>query len=235
MQTDYRIEDLTHQDSETVTYYARKKNGIPYTLTRLNFPDKVLEPLHQGHFKLAFARISDWRHGCLRPVVDGGLDEIDQIPWVATRWWDGKLLSEQIKNKTLTRADIARIQFHGETLIRDLGEVGGALSIDPRTIVTTRSLEGEKVTTFEFDYSRWFSDWARGQTPGANDDALDNLQNLIFHLEDALEEFEEAPVPVQQVATPTNPAPVLLTLATESSQPVGKAPVAILPRAMASS
>ena len=214
MQNDYKIEDLTFQSSDTVTYRARKKNGRPHTLTRLNLPEKILTPLQDGQFRLAYAKLLDLKHGCLRAVADGGLDPIDQVPWVATRWWEGKLLADQIKKKTLTGADIARIRFHGETLIHDMGDIAGALSFDPRTIVTTRSLEGDKVTTFEFSYARWFTDWARGISPGAGDDPYDNLNNLISKLEDEIEEFEDQEAPVQETVTPSESVPVLQAVAT---------------------
>lgn len=214
MQKDYKIEELSFQSSDTVTYRARKHNGRPHTLTRLNLPDKILTPLQEGQFRLAYARLIDLKHGCLRAVADGGLDPIDQIPWVATRWWEGKLLADQIKKQTLKGADIARIRFHGEALIHDLGDIAGALSFDPRTIVTTRSLEGEKVTTFEINYARWFTDWARGIAPGAGDSPYDNLNNLISKLEDEIEDFENKTAPVQKVATtPSESVPVLQTVA----------------------
>jgi len=228
MQEDYKIEDLTFQSTDTVTYRARKKNGRPHTLTRLNLPEKILTPLQDGEFRLAYARLLDLNHGCLRAVADGGLDPIDQVPWVATKWWEGKLLTDQIKQKTLTGADIARIRFHGETLIHDLGHVAGALSFDPRTIVTTRSLEGEKVTTFEISYARWFTDWARGITPGAGDDPYDNLNNLISKLEDEIEEFEDQPSPSQNLAAKNEPATVPVL------QPATTQPALITPPAESS-
>ena len=83
------------------------------------------------------------------------------------------------------------------------------MSFDPRSIVTTRSLEGEKVTTFEFRYARWFSDWAKGFTPGARDDPYDNLNNLISKLEDELEEIERTADRTPKSPEPVEAAPVL--------------------------
>ena len=231
MQQNYQIEELTYQTSATVTYRARTKNGIPHTLTRLNLPPEELAPLGDGKFGQAYARLLNLQHGCLRPVTEGGLDPVDNIPWIATRWWEGKLLSDQIEKKSLTGSDIARIQHHGESLIQAMEEVSGALSFNPETIVTTRSLEGEKVTTFEFNYLSWFIDSAKDFTPGAQQNAYANLSKLIDSLEDELAKAEaSAPTntsldqPQENTLTPGNSIAISPSQTTQGDTPSTQVP-----------
>ena len=150
MQKNYQIGEIAYQSRDSVTYHARAKNGTPHTLTRLNLSSSEINSLREGKFGKAYAGLLNLQHGCLRAVTDGGLDPVDSVPWVATRWWEGKVLAEQIEKKSLTGSDIALIRHHGESLIHAMGDVSGALSFDPKKIVTTRSFEGEKVVTFEF-------------------------------------------------------------------------------------
>jgi len=190
MQQNYQKEELTLQTSTTVIYRTRTKNGIPHTLTQLKLSPEQAASLADGGFGQAYAKLLNLQHGCLRSVTEAGLDPAESTPWIATRWWEGKLLSDQIEKRSLTGADIARIQHHGESLIQAMEEVSGALSFDPERIVTTRSLEGEKVTTFEFDYMCWFVDSANGITPGTQQNAYANLGKLVDRLEDELAQSE---------------------------------------------
>lgn len=233
MKNDYQIEDLVRQNEHLVAYRARAKDGSTHTLTRLNLAQGELKVLQDGAFDDAFMRLLSLNHGCFRSLVDGGLDPSDGIPWLATRWWDGDFLSDQITSEDFTAEDIARVKFHCESVIQTFGKVAGALSFDPETIVTTPSLQGDPVTTFGIDYYTWFRDWAHGRPPGSGVDPQEKLQKLIakleFHLPPEKKSAAHQPIDLRSPgATEASDSPQILASAQGDSKGGLKVIAAIL-------
>lgn len=179
MQSDYQIEDLVFQTREIVVYRAIHKNGIPHAIIRLKFSDEILENLQkQDRFQKGLNELQILQHSCLRPVVDGGLDSVDGIPWLAARWWEGTLLSES----NLTQSEINLLHTQAQDLITFLGHRAGALCFKPLEIVITTASDGTTLHTFSIDYFSWFRDWAIGYPPGEKNDPHQDLDQLINSL-----------------------------------------------------
>ncbi len=200
MQSDYQIEDLVFQTREIVVYRAIHKNGSPHAIIRLKFSDEILENLQtQDRFQKGLNELQLLQHSCLRPVVDGGLDSVDGIPWLAARWWEGTLLSES----NLTQSEINLLHTQAQDLITFLGHRAGALCFKPLEIVTTTASDGTTLHTFSIDYFSWFRDWAIGYPPGEKNDPHHDLDQLITSLTPAP---QSPPKPIiQQTTIPQAP------------------------------
>ena len=183
MQSAYLIEDLVHQTSDLVVYRARNKNGTPYAINRFKFPAEILEGLAGGKFVEAYKELLAFDHPCIRTVIDGGQDPVDEFPWVATKWWNGTLLSNRIKEGPLTGLELQRIRLHAESLIETFGEKAACISFEPQRIVITKDSEGGLIDTFVIDYVAWFRDWSLGFPPGRNRDPRKELEKMMATLQ----------------------------------------------------
>jgi hypothetical protein len=175
----FRIEDLISQDSASVVYLGvDEKTGEWAALRRffLRSGGSVgIAEEDQAAFSEAIALLSEVQHPSLRRVLEGGLDEVDGVPYVATEWAEGLILRDILANEPLSPAD-------GELLVRqglDVAEhmesffgVGAHwLKIHPDSVILKASGEG-KMFTFSISLDRWM-----GIEHG--EDGLHELANLV--------------------------------------------------------
>jgi len=182
---DYAIEEMLLQSPNQVVYKARGRNGFRYTISRFIFTKSILANLKDTCFDVALKELKRLNHGCLRPVIDGGLDEIDGMPWVARVWWDGEYLDDRMNSGVLTPLDIQRLADHGQALIDALGDRASAISFRARDVILTNGQGGHPVETFNIDVQNWFLDWAMGVPPGGGKDARTELSNLVTDAENS--------------------------------------------------
>lgn len=185
MDIDYAIEEMLLQSPNQVVYKARGRNGFRYTISRFIFTKSILANLKDTCFDVALKELKRLNHGCLRPVIDGGLDEIDGMPWVARVWWDGEYLDDRMNSGVLTPTDIQRLVDHGQALIDALGDRASAISFRARDVILTNGQGGHPVETFNIDVQNWFLDWAMGVPPGGGKDARTELSNLVTDAENS--------------------------------------------------
>lgn len=185
MDIDYAIEEMLLQSPNQVVYKARGRNGFRYTISRFIFTKSILANLKDTCFDVALKELKRLNHGCLRPVIDGGLDEIDGMPWVARVWWDGEYLDDRMNSGVLTPPDIQRLADHGQALIDALGDRASAISFRARDVILTNGQGGHPVETFNIDVQNWFLDWAMGVPPGGGKDARTELSNLVTDAENS--------------------------------------------------
>lgn len=163
---DYSIEEMLLQSANMVVYRARGRNGFRYAVTRLLFSDAVLKNFTDVVFKAALGELKALKHSSLRSVIDGGIDKVDGMPWIAQVSWDGDILEDKINRGEFFESDAKRLLENGQTLIEALGQRSGALSFRARDVVITTGRDGQPLETFNIDLQRWFLDWAMGLPPG---------------------------------------------------------------------
>lgn len=167
------------QSDHSVVYKVRAPNGLRQALTRLVLPDPVLHCLSDGVFEAALLELKGLKHPNLRSVIDGGQDEVDQMPWVTQTWWDGESLEDRIHDEEFGQEDADLLENNGRKLIGALGARASALSFRAREIIVTVGPDHEPMETFNFDVLQWFLDWAMGFQPGFSKNADAELDHLV--------------------------------------------------------
>ncbi len=176
MQSDYQLDDLVRQNADWVDYRVLAKDGTPFSLTRLRLEQGDLDDLAaSGVFELALRELMTLHHEHVRPVIDGGVDQVDRYPWVVASWFDGKPLSA----RTITLRDIKNIGIQLQTVVADLGKMADVLCFDADEILTIRTPDDFLHVLFTIDYHCWFRDRARGLPPGAGRDASVAARRLL--------------------------------------------------------
>ncbi len=101
----YEIEDLVVQDESGVTFRARDRQNDQAVALRRFFPGSSSGSGLQGEEITAFAgmveALKQLRHPSLCGVLDGGVDQVDGIPYLVTDWAEGKRLSEILEEGPL--------------------------------------------------------------------------------------------------------------------------------------
>ena len=190
MQDDYQLDDLTSQNADWVIYRVLGKDGSPFMLTRLRYdPGDVSALMKDGVFHLALEELKNLRHEVVRPVVDGGLDEVDHYPWVVSQWFDGKPLS----SCKISLTDIKNIGAQLEAVVEDLGRKADVLNFEADEILTIRTPDDFLHVLFTIDYHCWFRDLARGLPPGSGRDAAREVRRLLEGLVDMQERRSQKP------------------------------------------
>ena len=224
MELDYAIEEMLLQSPNQVVYKARGRNGFRYAISRFIFTKSILANLKEACFDSALKELKRLNHGCLRPVIDGGLDEIDGMPWVARVWWDGEYLDDRMNSGILTPPDIQRLADHGQALIDALGDRASAISFRARDVILTNGRGGHPVETFNIDVQSWFLDWAMGVPPGGNKNARTELSNLVTEAENSevipmMPEADGGPHYRQLMTTPAPPPTQALVMVAPAPPP----------------
>ncbi len=153
--------------------------GREYALSRFILSKDVLAALSDGRFPQCLKELMSINHGCLRPVIDGGLDPVDYSPWLATYWWEGETLHDRIQDKELTQEDIRRVKEHAQSVISGVGQFASFLNFDPSKIVSVQGAEGNVVETFTIDLYQWFVSWATGRPPAPEREPNRQLAVLV--------------------------------------------------------
>ena len=210
MTDDFQLEDLLFQDHGRVVFKATGPGGVACHITRLKLPIEVVQKLSLTRFARSIVELKSLEMSCLRSVIDGGLDQVDNAPWVATVTWPGETLAHRVAEGRFKVPDATRLENHGKATIKyldDTAEMPGALSFDPQDIILSQSDGGEPVETFCIDYFRWFTDWSSGKGIGHGIDPHEMLHQLVRQAVPATEVAEVAEAPESNPSTETPPAP----------------------------
>lgn len=167
------------QSQQVVVYRMVDDAGREYALSRFILPKDVLIALNDGRFPKCLKELMSITHGCLRPVIDGGLDPVDRSPWLATYWWDGRSLSDRMSDRELSYEDLQRVEEHARSVMAGVGQFASFLSFDPTKIVSVMGASGQPVETFTIDLYQWFLSWATGRPPSADREPNRQLAALM--------------------------------------------------------
>ncbi len=167
------------QSQQVVVYRMVDDAGREYALSRFILPKDVLIALNDGRFPQCLKELMSISHGCLRPVIDGGLDPVDRSPWLATYWWEGKPLQDRLQDKEISGDDVHRIEEHARAVMAGVGQFASFLNFDPGKIVAVQGSAGEVVETFTIDLYQWFLSWATGRPPAPDREPNRQLSGLL--------------------------------------------------------
>jgi hypothetical protein len=127
---DLQIEDLIAQDEAEVVYRAITAAGQPVLLRRF-FPfgagGKGLGESEREVFATVVWRLIECRHPALCPVVAGGVDPVDGIPFVALARLEGESLAEKLQQGPLPPGEAISML---DALLVAAGVVSAALGHD---------------------------------------------------------------------------------------------------------
>ena len=179
MKNDYQIQELVAQSAKMVVYLATDKEGQSYALTRLLLSDEMLESFLSEQFDVALSQLMTLEHPCLRGVVDGGLDEVDNQPWVISQWGEGANLEDRLADQQFGEPELKRLHGLAQVLIEKISPFAGAITFQPNFIINTKAADGSTIETFTIDFFHWFDDWASGVSPGSSVDPNRKLANLV--------------------------------------------------------
>jgi hypothetical protein len=105
----FQIEDLIVQDASGVVFRAVDlETGQPAAVRRL-FPFGVngggLDEAEQASYLLSIEKIQALQHPALRGILQGGIDPVDGLPYVATEWVEGATLQSFVDHAALSSAE----------------------------------------------------------------------------------------------------------------------------------
>jgi hypothetical protein len=105
----FQIEDLIVQDFNGVVFHAiDQETGLPAAVRRL-FPFGVngggLDAAEQEAYLLAIDQISTVKHPALRAILLGGIDPVDDLPFLATEWVEGATLQSFVDKEPLSSGE----------------------------------------------------------------------------------------------------------------------------------
>jgi len=184
MPSGYSIEDIVAQTDNMNVCHVINDAGQDFEMTRLLMTEEACWHLKEnGLFLRGLAVLKTLRHGCLRGVVDGGLDEVDGMPWVVTPRWEGTSLSERFENGQMSEEIAQRVWAHGKSVIEGVKPWEGVICFSANTVVETTDANGQKVESFWIDSYAWFDAWSRGEQPGQGvngEESLRKLHSQIF-------------------------------------------------------
>lgn len=112
--TRYHIEDLVSQDQSGAVFRARDLEAGGEVAIRRFFPTGgagggFLTDEADGYLKTV-ETLKQVAHDALLPIVDGGVDEVDGVPYLVMRWPEGERLSETLEKGPLeTEATVAMV------------------------------------------------------------------------------------------------------------------------------
>jgi len=212
------------QSQQVVVYRMVDDAGREYALSRFILPKDVLIALNDGRFPQCLKELMSITHGCLRPVIDGGLDPVDRSPWLATYWWDGKTLKDRIQDKELSESDILRIEEHAKSVVTGVGQFAAFLNFDPSKIVAVKGATGDVVETFTVDLYQWFLSWATGRPPAPDREPNRQVAGLISNLRKAL--ARPHPTPSSPAIPPRTTASITAASPSGSLVPIGTSSLA---------
>ncbi len=213
------------QSPQRVVYGAQGPNGVSCTITRLKYPSGILQNLSETRFVRALVALKNLQHPCLRPVFDGGLDSVDQSPWVATISWPGESLEERLQEGKITPETSHLVEKNAQLVVNGLKNDKGVVSFDPRDVILTKAADGNFLESFVMDYHSWFQDWATGKQATEVRDPMGDLSALL----DSLDPARQAKIKIQSPSSSSPPinqssaAPVLSPSVASAATPVAPA------------
>lgn len=107
------IEEIIEQDQNGIIFRGRLGPDGDLVAIRRFFPfgksGGGLEKEDAVAFTIAADRISAVTHPALREVLGGGVDPIDGVPFLVTRWIEGEPLVKHLENGSLNPADVGQL------------------------------------------------------------------------------------------------------------------------------
>ena len=163
MTSRFQIQEMVSQDATRVVFLAEdESSGEKVALRRFIAAEKGEsgEETREG-FLAAIGTLSEIRHPSLRPVVEGGVDPVDGVPFVATEWVEGEVLGNLLENAVLSEADGLVMVFQALGLLEAVQAHSGTkanwLEFRPDDIIVRQAEEGP-CFTFWATLSRWLGE-----------------------------------------------------------------------------
>jgi hypothetical protein len=156
----YHIEDLVGQDETGAVYCARDLETGRLVALRRFFPMGIsgggfLDREREGFVKTVEA-LKGVRHESLRGVLDGGVDEVDGMPYLVMEWAEGRGLADVLKSGPLAAEQAVDLAGKGLELLALLegtfGEGSQWIEMEAATVVVT---EDEALFTFWICPFQW--------------------------------------------------------------------------------
>jgi hypothetical protein len=150
----FQIEDIIVQDTAGVTFRAVDTATHTLVAVRRFFPFGAdgggLQKEEEVAYGISIGRLAGVRHPQLRAVITGGCDPIDAIPYIATEWIDGTLLSEIVRVGPLSAEDATHLVSKAlevcELLSQILAEEAIWVETELHTIVVANPPDGRGAT-----------------------------------------------------------------------------------------
>jgi hypothetical protein len=180
----FQIEELLLQDAGGVIFDAiETATGCRVALRRF-FPFGAegggLEGEEPSAYAAAVGRLAGLEHPGLRPIIAGGCDPVDGIPYLAAGAADGTALDLLTAQQPLAPADavslLARALEASAHLSAVLGEEAVWVETDPRTIIASGDADG-------MSFTFWISPlkWLGGDTCGRGLCSIVSLTEQVMH------------------------------------------------------
>lgn len=139
----YQIEDLVGQDGTGAVYCARDAETDRLVAVRRFFPMGIsgggFVAEEQEGFGKTVEALKEVRHEALRGVLDGGVDEVDGMPYLVTEWEAGRNLSEVLEEGPLQAEEAIVLASKGLELLallcEQFGEGADWIEMEPDTVV----------------------------------------------------------------------------------------------------
>ena len=150
----FEIEDIVAQDKHGIVYRAHDSSLDRTVALRRFFPfgqnGGGLEKEETQAFEIAALRLAEVKHESLRSVIHGGVDPIDNIPFLVTEWVDGLSLREILAEESLDPAlviDIMRLALEVSIVLSHvLGEEAVWIETEIESIVVGTDESGRGFT-----------------------------------------------------------------------------------------
>lgn len=164
----FHIEDLVSQDDAGVLFRAIDVDCDKLVALRRFFPfgsdSGGLNGDEQTAYQVAVGRLSEISHPSLRPIVAGGCDPIDGMPFIATEWIPGRTLVERLEDGPLTAEEARRMLDQAleasEILSTVLAEPALWVDTSPSTVIVTE-VDGQAVFNFWISPLKWLGEDAK--------------------------------------------------------------------------
>ena len=143
---------MVSQDATRVVFLAEdESSGEKVALCRFVSAEKGgSESDSREGFLKVIGLLSQVRHPSLRPVLEGGVDDVDGVPFVATEWVEGEVLGNLLEDAVLSEADGLVMVFQALGLLDDVqahtGSKASLLEFRPDDIIVRQTEEGPRFT-----------------------------------------------------------------------------------------
>lgn len=171
----FQIEDLVGQDAAGVVFHALDtETGSPVALRRF-FPfgpnGGGLGDKDQETFNNDLQALATLSHPALRPIICGGCDPVDQMPFIATEWIDGTSLASSVSQGPMTPDAAVELIDQAleisEMISQSLGHEAVWVNTGLNAVIIGDEASGKR-TTFWISPVKWMAamdDSRKGLTP----------------------------------------------------------------------
>lgn len=158
----FQIQEMVSQNATRVIFLAEDETtGEKVALRRFFSAGEgvpgVADEDREG-FLEAIDTLSQLQHPSLRGVIEGGVDPVDGVPFVATEWVDGIILGDLLENAVLSPADGLKLVRQALSVLEEVQTYSGTkanwLDLRPEDIVVRQTEDGP-VFTFWLSLARW--------------------------------------------------------------------------------